>query len=109
MTYIVTDACINCKYQDCIEVCPVDCFYEGENTIVIHPGECIDCAVCEPECPVDAIKPDTIPDAKKWIELNKRLAENWPNINARRAPMDDADEWARKPNKLELLSEAPAV
>lgn len=108
MTYVVTNACINCKYQDCIEVCPVDCFYEGENMIVINTEECIDCAVCEPECPVDAIKPDTIPDAEKWIELNQRLAENWPNINEKGAPPADADVWAQKDNKLALLSEAPA-
>lgn len=109
MTYVVTDACINCKYQDCIEVCPVDCFYEGENTIVINTEECIDCGVCEPECPVDAIKPDTIPDAEEWIALNQRLAEKWPNINEQGAPLPDADVWADKPNKLALLSEAPAA
>ena len=67
MTYVVIDACIKCKYQDCIEVCPVDCFYEGENMVVINTEECIDCGVCEPECPVEAIKPDTIPDAEKWV------------------------------------------
>lgn len=108
MTYVVTDACIKCKYQDCIEVCPVDCFYEGKNMIVINTEDCIDCAVCEPECPVDAIKPDTIPDAGKWIELNQRLAEKWPNITEKGTPPDDADVWAQKDNKLALLSEAPA-
>eukprot|EP01035_Chromulina_nebulosa_P006172 gene6172-8351_t len=61
MTYVVTDNCIKCKYTDCVEVCPVDCFYEGDNMLVIHPDECIDCGVCEPECPADAIKPDTVP------------------------------------------------
>ena len=70
MTYVVTDNCIKCKYMDCVEVCPVDCFYEGENMLVIHPDECIDCGVCEPECPVDAIKPDTEPGLEKWLALN---------------------------------------
>ena len=70
MTYVVTDNCIKCKYMDCIEVCPVDCFYEGDNMLVIHPDECIDCGVCEPECPADAIKPDTEPGLEKWLEVN---------------------------------------
>ena len=109
MTYVVTDACINCKYQDCIEVCPVDCFYEGENTIVIHPDECIDCGVCEPECPVDAIKPDSIPEADTWVALNLRLAQVWPNITTQGDPMPNADDWAETPDKLALLSEAPAA
>ena len=67
MTYVVNDNCISCKYMDCMEVCPVDCFYEGENLLVIHPDECIDCGVCEPECPADAIKPDTEPGLDKWL------------------------------------------
>ena len=75
MTYVVIDDCIKCKYQDCIEVCPVDCFYEGENMILINTEECIDCAVCEPECPVDAIKPDTIPEATKWIAFDQNIQE----------------------------------
>ena len=70
MTYVVTDNCIKCKYTDCVEVCPVDCFYEGENFLVIHPDECIDCGVCEPECPAEAIKPDTEPGLDKWLKLN---------------------------------------
>ena len=82
MTYVVTEACIKCKYTDCVEVCPVDCFYEGENMLVIHPDECIDCGVCEPECPADAIKPDTEPGLEKWLEVNteyaKTLAEHHP-------------------------------
>lgn len=109
MTYVVTDACINCKYQDCIEVCPVDCFYEGENTIVIHPDECIDCGVCEPECPADAIIADTEPGAEQWVEMNQRLAEKWPNISEKGEPMPDADMWAEKADKISLLSEAPAA
>ena len=86
MTYIVNDNCIKCKYMDCVEVCPVDCFYEGENMLVIHPDECIDCGVCEPECPVEAIKPDTEPGLEKWLELNAEYAKTWPNITVKREP-----------------------
>ena len=74
MTYVVTEACIRCKYMDCVEVCPVDCFYEGENMLVIHPDECIDCGVCEPECPVEAIIPDSEAAAERWLELNRDYA-----------------------------------
>ena len=84
MTYIVNENCIKCKFTDCVEVCPVDCFYEGENMLVIHPDECIDCGVCEPECPVDAIKPDTEPGLEKWLELNRKYSENWPNITSKK-------------------------
>jgi ferredoxin len=84
LTYIVNDECIKCKYMDCVEVCPVDCFYEGENMLVIHPDECIDCGVCEPECPVDAIKPDTEPGLEKWLGLNAEYAKIWPNITVKR-------------------------
>ena len=83
MTYVVNEKCIKCKYTDCVEVCPVDCFYEGENMLVIHPDECIDCGVCEPECPVEAIKPDTEPGLEKWLELNRDFADKWPNITAK--------------------------
>ena len=75
MTYIVNDKCIKCKLTDCVDVCPVDCFYEGKNMLVIKPDECIDCGVCEPECPVDAIKPDTEEGAEKWVEINKKYTE----------------------------------
>ena len=92
MTYVVNDKCIKCKYTDCVEVCPVDCFYEGENMLVIHPDECIDCGVCEPECPVDAIKPDS-DIADKWIKLNAEYAVIWPNISRKKAAPPDADEW----------------
>ena len=82
MTYVVTDACIRCKYMDCVEVCPVDCFYEGENMLVINPSECIDCGVCEPECPAEAILPDTESGLEQWLELNAtylgRMAEHHP-------------------------------
>ncbi|MEM7695563.1 MAG: ferredoxin FdxA [Pseudomonadota bacterium] len=91
MTYIVGEACIKCKYTDCVEVCPVDCFYEGETMLVIHPDECIDCGVCEPECPIDAIKPDTEPGQEKWLELNATFAAQWPNITSRRDPLPEAE------------------
>ena len=84
MTYIVNDKCIKCKLMDCVEVCPVDCFYEGKNMLVIKPEECIDCGVCEPECPVDAIKADTEPGSEKWLEINKQYSEIWPNINGKK-------------------------
>ena len=83
MTYIVNEKCIKCKYTDCVEVCPVDCFYEGENMLVIHPDECIDCGVCEPECPVEAIKPDTEPNLEKWLELNRRYSESGLTLRPR--------------------------
>jgi ferredoxin len=101
MTYIVNESCIKCKYMDCVEVCPVDCFYEGENMLVIHPDECIDCGVCEPECPVDAIKPDTEPGLEKWLGINAEYARVWPNIIAKREPPSDAKEFDGKPGKFE--------
>jgi ferredoxin len=108
MTYIVTDNCIRCKYMDCVEVCPVDCFYEGENMLVIHPDECIDCGVCEPECPAEAIIPDTDPGAEKWTEVNREYAEQWPNITEKRDPPADAKEMDGVEGKLEkYFSEAP--
>ena len=81
MTYVVVENCIKCKYMDCVEVCPVDCFYEGENMLVIHPDECIDCGVCEPECPAEAIKPDTEPGLEKWLSLNADYAKSCPNTD----------------------------
>ncbi|MGO1119814.1 ferredoxin FdxA [Rhodovibrionaceae bacterium A322] len=110
MTYIVNDACIKCKYTDCVEVCPVDCFYEGENMLVIHPDECIDCGVCEPECPPEAILPDSDPGADAWLELNKDYAEVWPNINRQIDPMPGADEAQGEANKFEkYFSEKPGA
>ena len=101
MTYVVTEACIKCKYTDCVEVCPVDCFYEGENMLVIHPDECIDCGVCEPECPADAIKPDTEPGLEKWLEVNTEFAKSWPNITQKKEAPPDAKEWEGKEGKFE--------
>ena len=102
MTYIVPDAGIKCKSMDCVEVCPVDCFYEGENFLVISPEECIDCGVCEPECPVDAIKPDTEdePDGK-WLKINSEYAKTWPNITLKGEPPADADDFERETGKFE--------
>ena len=108
MTYIVNDACIGCKYTDCVEVCPVDCFYEGENMLVIHPDECIDCGVCEPECPVDAIRPDTEPDTEEWVKFNLKYSELWPVIITKKDPPPDADERDGESGKLEkYFSEKP--
>jgi ferredoxin len=104
LTYIVNDSCIRCKTMDCVEVCPVDCFYEGENMLVIHPDECIDCGVCEPECPVDAIKPDTQPGLEKWLGINAEYARVWPNITRKREPPQDSKEWEGKPDKEAFFS-----
>jgi ferredoxin len=107
MTYIVNDNCIACKYTDCVEVCPVDCFYEGENMLVIHPDECIDCGVCEPECPADAIRPDTEPEAAKWVEFNRTYAQRWPVITRKKDPLPGAAEMEGKTGKMALFSEEP--
>ena len=111
MTYIVKDECIKCKLTDCVEVCPVDCFYEGENMLVINPDECIDCGVCEPECPIDAIKPDTdesVKDMKKWLLLNKKFSAIWPNISKKKEPMKDQEKFRNLKNKFkEHFSEKP--
>ena len=101
MTYVVTEACIKCKYMDCVEVCPVDCFYEGENMLVINPNECIDCGVCEPECPAEAIMPDTEPNLDKWIELNAKYSAEWPNITVKGETPADADDWKGKTGKFD--------
>ena len=105
MAFIVTESCIKCKHTDCVEVCPVDCFYEGENMLVIHPDECIDCGVCEPECPIDAIHPDTEdPDDQiPFIEINAELSEVWPNITEEKDQLPEADEYASIKEKIHLL------
>ena len=109
MTYVVTEQCIKCKYQDCVEVCPVDCFYEGENMLVINPDECIDCGVCEPECPAEAIMPDTEDGLQEWLELNAKLSKDWPNITAKKETPADADDWKGKPGKKDMLSTNPGA
>ena len=90
MTYVVTDDCIKCKYTDCVEVCPVDCFYEGENMLVINPSECIDCGVCEPE-----------DNLEKWLELNTKFSAEWPNITQSKEPPADADEHKGEEDKFD--------
>ena len=107
MTYIVNDKCIKCKLMDCVEVCPVDCFYEGPNFLTIDPDECIDCALCEPECPAQAIfSEDEVPAGQeKFIELNAELADEWRdnNITEMKDKMPDAEEWDGVPDKLQYL------
>jgi len=101
MTYLVNENCIKCKFTDCVEVCPVDCFYEGENMLVINPDECIDCGVCEPECPVDAIISDTEDIGDKWYKLNEEYSNKWPNITKKKDPLPDAEKYENEENKLE--------
>ncbi len=105
MTFVITEKCIRCKYTDCVEVCPVDCFYEGPNMLAINPDECIDCGLCEPECPVNAIyAEDDLPENyKSSIELNTELSAIWPNITHKKAPPADADEWKDVEGKLKYL------
>ncbi|OGV50141.1 MAG: ferredoxin [Legionellales bacterium RIFCSPHIGHO2_12_FULL_42_9] len=105
MTFVVTENCIKCKYMDCVEVCPVDCFYEGPNFLVIHPDECIDCALCEPECPIEAIvsEDDLIDSQKQFKDLNAELAKKWPNITSKKEPPADAKSWEGVPDKLQDL------
>ncbi len=107
MTFVVTESCIRCKYMDCVEVCPVNCFYEGPNSLAIHPDECIDCALCEPECPVNAIyAEDELPEAQKeFLELNRTLSQKWPNITQMKTPPADADEWKEVADKRQYLEE----
>jgi len=110
MTFAVTEACIRCKYTDCVAVCPVDCFYEGENMLVIHPDECIDCGVCEPECPAEAIVPDTAEGAARWVALNAQYAALWPNITDTRPPPADAESFNGVAGKFEThFSPEPAT
>lgn len=105
MTFVVVENCIKCKYTDCVEVCPVDCFHEGPNFLVIDPEECIDCTLCEPECPVQAIYPeDDLPaDQQEFLQLNEELSREWPVITERKDPPPDAEEWEDQPDKLKLL------
>ena len=111
MTYIVNENCIKCKLLDCVEVCPVDCFYEGESMLVIKPDECIDCGVCEPECPVNAIEPDTNENTSKWVEFNTKYSENWPNITKKKedaVPVDES-KWRDVKGKIKYFSEKPGT
>lgn len=105
MAFVVLENCIKCKYTDCVEVCPVDCFHEGPNFLVIDPDECIDCTLCEPECPAEAIVPeDDVPEGQEeFIQLNAELSRQWPVITARKDPLPDAEEWDGQPNKRHYL------
>ena len=105
MTYVVTESCIRCKYTDCVEVCPVDCFHEGPNFLVIDPEECIDCTLCVPECPVNAIfAEDDLPeDQKKFTAINAELTKKWPVLTEKKPAPPDAAEWEDKPDKLKYL------
>ena len=105
MTFVVTESCIKCKYTDCVEVCPVDCFHEGPNFLVIDPEECIDCAMCEPECPVNAIvSDDDLPeDQADFLEINEELAAQWPVLTVRKDAPEDADDWEDVSDKRQYL------
>ena len=105
MTFVVTEPCIKCKLTDCVEVCPVDCFHEGANFLVIDPDECIDCALCVPECPVDAIvdEDEITDDQKEFLDLNAELSKKWPVINAKKDPPTDAEDWREVKSKRDLL------
>ena len=105
MTHVVTENCINCKHTDCVEVCPVDCFHEGPNFLVIDPDECIDCTLCVEECPVDAIfaEGDVPAGQELYLALNAKLAKGWPVIAAKIPAMPDAAAWDGKPGKRRLL------
>jgi ferredoxin len=105
MAFVVTESCIKCKYMDCVEVCPVDCFHEGPNFLVIDPDECIDCTLCEPECPVEAIySEEEIPDGQEsFLKLNAELAKKWPVISEKKDAPEDAKQWEGVPDKLKLL------
>ena len=107
MTFVVTEACIKCKYTDCVEVCPVDCFHEGANFLVIDPDECIDCALCVPECPVNAIvdEDELTEEQQLYLELNAKLAKKWPVIDAIKEAPSDADEWREVSDKLKYLEQ----
>jgi ferredoxin len=108
MAYVINDSCIKCKYMDCVEVCPVDAFYEGETMLAINPDECIDCGVCEPECPTDAIIPDSEPSANHWLEINRRYSAVWPSVTRKHEPPADADQWKGMPSKFDkFFSDAP--
>ena len=100
MPYVITEACVKCKYTDCVEVCPVDCFYEGENMLVINPNECIDCGVCDHECPAEDIFPDTHPNAERWLEINLEYAEKWPNIVRKKDALPDAGQYKGETDKF---------
>ena len=110
MPFVVTESCIRCKFTDCVDVCPAECFYEGATMLVIHPDECIDCGLCEPECPVAAIVPDSYPESEPWIEINRDLSLVWPKILVGHDALPDADEFTKETGKYEkYFSPEPAA
>ena len=104
MTFVVTEACIKCKLTDCVEVCPVDCFHEGPNMLVIDPDECIDCTLCVPECPVEAIlsEDELLDEQKQFLDINAKLSRKWPVISEMKDPPEDADDWRDVKDKLKF-------
>ena len=108
MTFVVTENCIKCKYTDCVDVCPVECFHEGPEMLVIDPDECIDCALCVPECPIDAIfEEDDLPeDQRHFIKINEILSAKWPIIEEMIPAPEDADDWNGVPDKIQYIDEA---
>ena len=115
MTYVIKENCIKCKTMDCVEVCPVDCFYEGKNMLVIHPEDCIDCGVCEPECPQEAIVPDTddAEDFAYWLNINTKYADKWPVITKKKDPPTDWEKYDHlkgyKEDKTNMLDPEPGT
>jgi ferredoxin len=109
MTYLVTDNCVKCKHTTCVSVCPVDCFYEGTDMLVINPDECIDCGVCEPECPVGAIVQDSelfdLLETERWTEINRKHSEEWTNITVAKDPDPEHEKWDGVKNKYEMFVE----
>lgn len=105
MAFVVTENCIKCKYTDCVEVCPVDCFYEGPNFLAINPDECIDCALCEPECPIEAIvsEDDLTDEQREFQALNAKLSQSWPNITSKKEGLPDAKQWEGVADKRKYL------
>ena len=112
MAFVVTDSCVNCRYTDCVEVCPVDCFHEGPNCLVINPEECIDCALCESECPVEAIKPEDAlqtPAEQAFLALNAELSQQWPVITVNKGPLPEAEHWKNQTDKGHLIKKTHAM
>jgi len=109
MPFVVADPCVKCKYTDCVSACPVDCFYEGENMLVIHPDECIDCGACVPECPAEAIFEESDVPSKwdEYIALNAKYAEEWPQISEQKDPLPNADDFKDVEGKLDQVSPNP--
>ena len=107
MTFVVTENCIRCRYTDCVEVCPVDCFHEGPNFLVIDPEECIDCGLCEPECPAEAIvsEDDLSESMQVFLKINEEKSKKWPVITQNIGPLDDAADWDGTPDKLQYLED----